>query len=222
MPINGSNILEIMVDHYQKSYELTNEFWKQRNNTFLLLLGTIAIGTLITFGGVETNSILVELIAKSLSITDVTRINEIRSSFPFSLLQSILLIVVFYLMVNLYHRAIFVLKNFKYLALLEKEIRENLGISNDKYFFSREGLFYWSERPKLLSITKWFYIILLGGLLLTFLIGRVLDDIEIANYFLASIDGFLSLFILVYFGGYAIQSVKLDSKKNIYFSQKEE
>lgn len=213
MPKIENGISNFLIDHYQKTYELTYEFWKQRNNTFLFLLAFIALGTITTFGGTETNSLLVDFVAKAFGVTDTNRINEIRSGFPFSLLQSTILIVVFYLMVNLYHRSIYVLRNFKYIAALENEIRENLEINEEKIFFTRESKFYWSARPRLLSITKWFYIFLLGSLLLTFLFGRVYNDINIKNYYLAIVEGVVSIFILIYFGGYAFQSVKLDSKK---------
>src|SRR6266404_1560775 len=95
-----------LVQHYQKTYELTYEMWKQRNRTFLLLLGVIGVATILTFRAPQANSLLVDLIRKLLDVSEPARIDELRNSFPFGLLQSILLVAVFYLMVNLYHRAL--------------------------------------------------------------------------------------------------------------------
>jgi hypothetical protein len=112
---------EILVDHHQKTYELTFEMWKQRNRTFL-----ISVATLFTFGVPVANSLLVDLVANSVGLSDEKRIIQLRSSFPFGLLQSALLIAVFYLMVNLYHRALYVLRNYSYLSKVEDEIRQHL------------------------------------------------------------------------------------------------
>lgn len=85
--------------------------WKQRNRTLLLLLAVIVWATLLTFRAPQANSLLVDLIRKLLDESAPTRIYEFRKSFPFGLLQSILLIAVFYPMVNLYHRAFPVRRN---------------------------------------------------------------------------------------------------------------
>jgi hypothetical protein len=104
---------QILAEHYQKTYELTYELWKQRNQTFLILLAVIGAATLLTFGATQTNPLLVRWIAKGLDITDKQEIQDLGKSFPFGLLQSLLLVVVFYLVVNLYHRALYVLRNYQ-------------------------------------------------------------------------------------------------------------
>jgi hypothetical protein len=61
---------ELLADHYQKTYELTFELWKQRNMTFLLLLAVIGAATLLTFGSAQTNPLLIDWIAKVLGISE--------------------------------------------------------------------------------------------------------------------------------------------------------
>ena len=51
---------ELWTEHYQKTYELTYELWKQRNVTFLALLGVIGVATLLTFGAAQTNPVPTE------------------------------------------------------------------------------------------------------------------------------------------------------------------
>src|SRR5260370_42233742 len=59
---------ELLVDHYQKTYELTFELWKQRNTTFLVLLGVIGAATLLTFGAADANTLLIAWIANVLGM----------------------------------------------------------------------------------------------------------------------------------------------------------
>jgi hypothetical protein len=82
------NNAEILAEHYQKTYELTYELWKQRNQTFLILLAVIGATTLLTFGATQTNPLLVRWLAKVLDVTDEQDIQELGKSFPFGLLQS--------------------------------------------------------------------------------------------------------------------------------------
>src|SRR5258708_1324692 len=88
------DIAEILAEHYQKTYELTYELWKQRNQTFLILLAVIGAATLLTFSPTQTNPLLVRWSAKVLDVTDKQDIRELGRSFPFGLLHSLLLVVV--------------------------------------------------------------------------------------------------------------------------------
>ena len=47
--VNAKTTAQLLAEHYQKTYELTYEFWKQRNRTFILLIGVIGVATLLTF-----------------------------------------------------------------------------------------------------------------------------------------------------------------------------
>ena len=49
---------ELLTEHYQKTYELTYNLWKQRNKTFLVLLGVIGAATLLTFGAADRTELL--------------------------------------------------------------------------------------------------------------------------------------------------------------------
>jgi hypothetical protein len=208
-------LIEILAEYYQKTYELTYELWKQRNRTFLLLLALIGGATLLTFKVPEANSLLVDLIAKILDIKGDQRIKELRNSFPFGLLQSILLVAIFYLMVNLYHRATYVLRNYSYLGALEAEIRQHLHMPPHSVMFTRESTFYWHGRSPLLGAVKWIYIAFLGSLLLAFLLGRIVDDFRSGNVILAAIDIVIAIPTAMFFVAYAVSSVSMDTERAI-------
>jgi small-conductance mechanosensitive channel len=206
---------EILAEHYQKTYELTYDLWKQRNQTFLILLAVIGGATLLTFSATQTNPLLVRWVAKVLDVTDKQDIQELGRSFPFGLLQSLLLVVVFYLVVNLYHRALYVLRNYRYLAALEREIRGQLGVASEAIAFTREGSFYWSDRAFLQSAVKWCYIVLVGCLLFAFLGGRIYEDFETRTLALAVVDLAISIATSLFFLEYARSSVSMDSEKAV-------
>ena len=206
---------QLLTEHYQKTYELTYELWKQRNITFLVLLGLIGAATLLTFAPARTNPLLIAWIAKILGMTESDRIAELQKSFPFAILQSLLLVAVFYLMVNLYHRALYVLRNYRYLGELEREIREQLKLSADSVSFTRENTFYWSDRAPLLGAVKWVYIFFVGALLFAFLGGRTYHDFNAGNIPLGSVDLAISLPTVVFFVAYAYSSVHLDTAEKV-------
>ncbi len=213
--INMSDAADILAKHYQKTFELTYEIWKQRNRTFLVLVAVIGAGTLLTFRAAQANPLLVYWIAKLLGLTDKDSIAALGKSFPFGLLQSLLFIVVFYLMVNLYHRALYVLRNYRYLAALEREIRGRLGLEAASFSFTRESSFYWSDRPPLLGAVKWFYIVLVGALLLSFLGGRIYADFRARNHVLAFVELAISIPTIMFFVAYARSSVSMDTTEEI-------
>ncbi len=162
----------------------------------------------------QANSLLVDLIAKAFDISDSKeRVEELRNGFPFGLLQSILLTVIFYLMVNLHHRALSVLRNYQYLAAIESELRQHLSLPRESVFFTREGAFYKSSKGPLSVAVKWFYVAFLGLLLLAFLLGRVVDDFRGGNVLLAIVDMLIAMPTLIFYYAYALSSVSKETKQ---------
>ena len=208
---NDGKAAELIAEHYQKTFEITHELWSQRNRIFLILLTVIGVATTLTFRASEANPLLVSLIAKTIGITDSARLTELRGGFPFGLLQTILLIVVLYLMVNLHHRSLYVLRNYHYLAALEKEIRQHLDLPEEAVAFTREGAYYWGNRGYLQSAVKWTYTLLLGFLLLAFLAGRIIEDFRSGAALLATVEVLIAAAIMAYYGAYVKSSMSLDS-----------
>ena len=179
----------------------------------------IGAATLLTFSPTQTNPLLVRWIAKVLDVTGKDEIQELGKSFPFGLLQSLLLVVVFYLVVNLYHRALYVLRNYRYLAALEREIREQLEASPESVAFTRESGFYWSDRAFLQSAVKWCYIVLVGCLLFAFLGARIYQDFRTRTLTLALVDLVISIATSLFFLAFARSSVSMDTKESVLRSR---
>ncbi len=206
---------ELLIEHYERTYELTYKLWVQRNRTFLVLVGAIAAATLLGYRPEGTTSLLVAAVIELLDITDETTVTAIKSTFPFALLSGVFLTIVFYLMVNLCHRALYVLRNYAYLGALENEIRESLRLDEASVAFTREGEFYWNGRPRVLSTVKWFYVALLGGLVTTFLYGHIANAWESAEYASGWVPLVAVTGIAFYFLAYARYTLGLDSREAI-------
>jgi len=205
-------LVDSLTQHYQYTYEQTYRFWLQRNRTFLFLLAMIGMASLMMFGSPSTDSMVVFIIAKFIGIHDAAGRQEIQQGFSFTLIQSVFLILIFYLMVNLHHRSHYVLRNYHYLGKLEQEIRRALAIDDDNVAFSRESSFYWCQRSWGNAAVKWVYIILLGALLATFLGGRLYFDMRQHRYLLFSAELFISGATMLFYAAYAFSSIKLDRR----------
>jgi hypothetical protein len=198
---------EILAEHYQKTYELTLDLWKERNRIFLALVAVIGAATILTFNPANANPLLALWAGKALGVADTQGFGK---SFPFGLVQSILLVVVFYLTVNLYHRALAVGRNYQYLGDLENEIREQLGSEPHSVAFTREGTYYWQAQKRLQKAVKWCFILLVGSLLFAFLGGRTYNDFKLGKILLALVDMLFSFTTGLFFVAYAMVSVSLD------------
>lgn len=197
---------DILAEHYQKTFELTLKLWEQRNRTFLILLFVVGIGALLTFKVSQAEPLIVDLVANIFNIQNVERIGDLRASFPFGLLHSILLMVVLYLMVQLYHRTISITRNYDYLAGMEEEIRDRLGLQEPMISFTREGNFYWRNSPHFSKQIGVAYIVMLGLLLFAFLGMRIYTDLEAGNIFIIVADILLVFPTMIFFGAYAYSS----------------
>jgi hypothetical protein len=201
-----SNGADILAEHYQKTFEMTLDFWEKRNRTFLILLSFVGIGTLLTFHVSQAEPMLVDYVLHVLDVKGDDRVAEIRKSFPYGLIQSIIMIVILYLMVQIYHRTTTITRSYEYLSAIEDDIRDKLSLNEESRSFTREGKFYWSSVSK---STRWIgvaYILMLGILLVAFIVMRIINDISSGSVIIVVIDIFLSLAILFFFFAYSYSS----------------
>jgi hypothetical protein len=201
-----ADVAQITADHYQKTYELTLQMWEQRNTTFLLLLAVVGASAVLTFNVPQAQPILVDIIAKVVGITDNDRLKELRQSFPYGVVQSILLMTVLYLMVILYHRTVFIRRCYSYLGAIEQEIKNNLGLPRETIAFTRESTFYRNYKAPFARYVAGTYIAMLGSLLVSFLGSRIYADATSGNLLVTAIDIALAAPTMLFFIGYARSS----------------
>ncbi|CAI0994857.1 TPA: hypothetical protein ACSTLY_003552 [Serratia fonticola] len=198
----------LLVDHYHKTYDLTYSVWESRNMTLLILLAVVGFSTLLTFNVSEAQPLLVDIIAKLCGITDSARIAELRTTFPYGIIQSIFVIIVFYLMLNLYQKTRFIRRGYLYLSGVESDIRATLNLGEYNVSFTREGEFYEKNQSIAGVITGVSYVLILGLLLMSFLGMRLCTDWQTHQFTIFGVDLILTLGITFFYIAYACVSLK--------------
>lgn len=199
---------ELLVEHYHKTYDLTFAIWENRNKNLLILLIVVGFSALLTFNVAEAQPLLVDIIAKLCGVSDTTRITELRKSFPYGIIQSIFIIVVFYLMLNLYQKTRFIRRSYEYLSGVEDDIRHALGLKSPSVSFTREGEFYKKGHTFTAMMTGLCYVFILGTLLFSFLGMRLVTDWNSNQNIILIIDSLLSLGVTYFFIAYSLISLK--------------
>lgn len=209
LPIN----VDVLANHYQKTFEVAYEYWQERNKLFVILVLTTGMGLLLLLRVPEANSLLVDAIAKFLGVTDMERIKQLYAHFPFNVLLSGVLVVMFYLMQRLYSTNLSVMRNFMYLGAVEREIRGHLRLSANSVSFTREGNFYWGKRSPMQSMSKYYYVVVLFIILVPFIIFKLIADFQELNPIVIPVDVAVSLMAVLYWWEYARSSFQFDKPK---------
>lgn len=201
---------QILTEHYQKTFELTYEVWKDRNKLFVYLVLTTGIGLLFLLRVPEFDKLLVETIVSILKIEDKSRITQLYTNFPFNVLLSAILVIVFYLMQKLYSTNLSVFRYYLYLGAVEDEIRKALNFPNDSIAFTREGKFYWNRRSIAQNISKWSYVLVILVTLLPYAFLKIQGDFATGNKIITIIDIAVSLMTFLYLLEYARSAWQMD------------
>ncbi|MBV6394943.1 MAG: hypothetical protein HFACDABA_00514 [Anaerolineales bacterium] len=202
----------VLADHYQKTFEVAFELWKERNKLFVYLVIVSGLGLILLLRVPTTDDLIVDAIAKFLDITDPVRKMELQNGFPFDILLSTALITMFYLMQRLYSTNLSVMRNYLYLGLLEKELQPNLGLPGGSVSFTREGSFYWTNRRNMQSISKFYYITVLFIVLIPFMAIKLYNDLSPFTW-LFFVDAIVSALTISYWWEYARSSFRMDVPK---------
>src|SRR5574341_1448125 len=105
-PINReiASAAQVLAEHYQNTSELTYTLRRERDRFFIFLLGALAAATLFNFDATSSDSLLIAAVVKFLEIKDPKIVMGLQTSPLLEIIQTLLLVGVFYLMSNLHHR----------------------------------------------------------------------------------------------------------------------
>lgn len=210
-PIPTVNV-SVLADHYQKTFEVAYDTWKERNKMFVYLVVTASLGLMLLLQVPTANDLLVDAIAKFLDITDPAHKAALQAGFPFDILLSAILVVMFYLMQKLYSTNLSVMRHYLYLGSLEKEIQPHLGLPGGSVAFTREGSFYWDNRRNMQSISKFYYVAVLFIILIPYMIIKIVNDFDPFNWIIF-VDAIVSALTISYWWEYARSSFRMDVPK---------
>ena len=197
---------QVLAEHYQKTFELSYELWKQRNRLYFVLLALVGVAVLLTFQVPQAHSLLIDWLTHLLGITGEKRITELRDGFPFALLNGILGLTILYVQLLLYQYSRLYSHDVSYLKRLETELRHRLQ-QNDSYqksmAFTRESVGLGDGRGIIIART---YVISLGILLAAFFGGRLIEDLRLNSLIMIVVDLPLFGIAMTYFYFYAKES----------------
>jgi len=203
----NSRLAELVINHYQNTYEVTYELWRARNRLFPTLAGIAGAGALLAFRVPGAEPLFIGLLGSLLRL-DPAQQTQLQSSFPFQILQTVILVVVFHLMLDLYRHTLDIARSYSYLAGLEAEIRQFAGFPEKSVAFTREDRFYQTHRPLGLGGgIRWVYTLVLGLLLAIFLYARIWDDLHQGNWLFMVVNIAIALPTLFYFVAYAFPTL---------------
>ena len=213
MPTHAPEAADALTDHYQKTFEVAYDSWKERNNLFVYLVLVAGLGLMLLLRVPTADDLLVDAIAKFLNITDPIRKAELQNGFPFDILLSAILVTMFYLMQRLYSTNLSVMRNYLYLGALEKEIRESLNLPATSIAFTREGKYYWDRRMIMQNTSKWYYIFVLFVILIPFIVLKLKADLVAFNWVVILVDFIVSLMTVLYWAEYSYSAFRFDVRK---------
>lgn len=204
---------DVLANHYQKTFEVAYEYWKERNKLFVLLVLTAGVGLMLILRVPTADKLIVDAIAKFLDIADEARKTELYTAFPFDILLSGVMVVIFYLMQRLYSTNLSVMRTYMYLGAIEKEIRANLHLPANSISFTREGDFYWGKRTPIQLMSKYYYAVVLFIILIPFIVFKLIADFQQLNFIVILVDIVMSVMVMLYWWEYARSSFELDKPK---------
>ncbi|MBI5932878.1 MAG: hypothetical protein HY867_04160 [Chloroflexi bacterium] len=212
-PAHAPDAADALTNHYQKTFEVAYDSWKERNKLFVYLVLVSGLGLLLILRVPETDKLLVDMIATLVKIEDPARKLELYSAFPFDLVLSMILVAMFYFMQRLHSTNLSVMRNYMYLGALEKEIRGHLRLPAESVSFTREGSFYWGKRTKMQSMSKYYYAIVLFIILIPFIVLKVIADFQAPNFIVIPVDVAVSLMTVLYWAEYSYSAFRFDVRK---------
>lgn len=140
--------LDTYYDHYKDTYELSKTAQSRRNRSFVFL----CILEAISFMLIKNPDLISGL------LNDVAR-EKLESVIQFSntVLQTLVWILIAYVLVRYVQDVLYVERQYGYLNTLEKKISRLLGENEEQNIFSREGDHYLDNYPIVLNFIDLFY-----------------------------------------------------------------
>jgi hypothetical protein len=179
--------------HYQRIREQVTRAWEQRNRRYVFLVCMLAVAALLSFvqapivknlgegSSVELSALIKKLPnANNLEVlwNILVTLLVYNAAVVFEVLMIVLLVAVFYLTADLYHRSSLLVDLYLYLALLETEIRSALRLGKRQVAFTREGPFYRVTGTRMSLLIGAANKGMLGCLLFLFFATRLLGDLS--------------------------------------------
>ncbi len=219
-----------LAEHYHQTYDLTYKYWKERNRAFLLLITTLAIAALISYdprafgerswnlpslnselsktASAPRNTFLLTVLCYAVKGQDCGRdskeLKEFAQQFPHDAFDGIISVIVLYLMLNITNLTSTIFRYYHYIYRLEDEVRTEMQIGRWSVAFAREGHWYAQHRAPMQVPIRYFYVLLLTGMLGFYFFVRIASELHVdGNLLRLAGHGTIALLSLLALYGYA-------------------
>src|SRR5512139_384135 len=88
---------ELLIGHYQKTYEVTYELWKERNRLFPTMALVVGGAIVLAFHIPQADTLFAAIIGSLLKL-DATTQAALVQGFTYQILQTVLMVVVFHML----------------------------------------------------------------------------------------------------------------------------
>jgi hypothetical protein len=138
---------------------------------------------------------------------DSKALQHLQATFPISVFDGVVSILVFYLMVNMLNHTSNIYRYYAYIEHMETAIRRELGIDGDplNMVYSRESSFYRNFRAPLQRSTRTFFILIMLGLLGFYFFVRLASELSPeGSVFGLAVHASIAVLTLSMFSAYAM------------------
>jgi len=203
--MNDDKRAELLMDHYNTTFELILYHWKARNRLFALLLGMLAVMALDAAKPHSLANLANHYIEKTFvsdSAKDVVKAGpQITEWLDFSAVGSLSWFVLLCLVIQYYQRSIHVDRQYKYVADIEERLTKLLGSDS---IITREGKAYRTasgapdattgdRRPAYLKAIGPLYAYVFPLLLSALVIGKLWLDWHSPDWSSGNVSAWLNL-----------------------------
>lgn len=172
MSTGDDKVLNIYYEHYKDTFTLSKEAQICRNKNFVILCVLEAISALMIYNPNLICEVLNDVVTKELEIT--IRIGN-------SIIQSLIWMVIAFVLVRYVQDSLYVERQYGYIGKLEKRISLQMRESGENDLFCREGDAYLDNYPMVLNIIDLFYKLFCPILFTVINIAHIIAELRVGS-----------------------------------------
>jgi hypothetical protein len=132
-------------------------------------------------------------------------LEQLRATFPVDVFDGVVSVLVFYLMVNMLNHTSNIYRYYAYIDRMETTIRQEMSIPAGDPAFGRESIFYRSFRAPMQRTTRYFFILIMLGLLGFYFFVRLASELSPEGSLLGlAAHGLIGVLTFAMFTSYAL------------------
>ena len=183
--------LEILSEHYKNTFDFLQKNLKQRNRLFLYVLCILILMLFQLYTPQEASNLMSQFVSSKLNLSEQMNMLFVQSIIWYGLLATTL---------KYFQSVVFIERQYNYIHQLE----EQLSKEYEEKAFTREGVSYLKDYPKLLSWASCLYTIFFPVILLIISIFKIVSECKLLGFkqilvwFNVAIFLFIAISVILY------------------------